>query len=66
MHTDHMVFAESFLGGAFDWIKAGVSLTAAFLRDWIAGTFTSQIFGYITVAVVLIALFMRFLSNRQL
>ena len=60
------VFAESFIGGAFDWLRSGIELTATFVRDWIVASSNVQIFGIITAAVVALAVLMRITSSRRL
>jgi hypothetical protein len=59
-------FAESFLGGAFEWLTAGITETFGFLGNWIAASFTPQILAYITGAIVVVAVLVRITSNRHL
>jgi hypothetical protein len=65
MNRDLIVFAQSLIGGAFDWIALGIEETTSFMREWVASRFNAQVFGAITVTVVVFAILARVNSNRR-
>ena len=60
------LFAQSFLGGAFDWITSGVKETMSFVQQWVVSSFNARIFGIITAIVVVLAIIARVSSGRRL
>jgi len=66
MHRHLILFAQSFLGGTFEWIASGVEETATFARDWVTSAFNARVFGIITAVVIVVAIFARIHSGRRL
>jgi hypothetical protein len=66
MNRHLTVFAQSFLGGVFEWITSGVDDTTKFLRDWVVARFNAEVFGVITAIVVIFAVIARVHSGRRL
>jgi hypothetical protein len=60
------LFAQSFLGGTFDWITSAVKDTMRFVQEWVVTSFNARIFGIITIIVVLFAIVARITSGRRL
>jgi hypothetical protein len=65
MHGHFTLFAQSFFGGTFEWIMSGVQETATFMRDWMVARFNAQVFGIITIIVVIFAILARINSGRR-
>ena len=66
MHRHLTLFAQSFLGGTFEWIASSIQETTSFMREWIVARFNAQVFGVITVVIVIFAIFARINSSRRL
>jgi hypothetical protein len=65
MERHLFVLAQSFLGGAFEWVTAGLQQTGTFVRDWIVNSVNARVLGIITAVIVLFAIIARLRSGRQ-
>jgi hypothetical protein len=66
MERHSFVLAQSFLGGTFDWIVAGLVQTGAFVRDWIVNSVNARVFAIIAAVIVLFAIIARVRTGRSL
>jgi hypothetical protein len=66
MNRHLAVFAQSFIGDAFEWITSGFDETTRFVREWIVERFDAQVFGVITAIIVVFAILVRINSSRRL
>jgi hypothetical protein len=66
MNRNMFVLAQSLLGDTLEWITSSFGELYAFVRDWLLASFNARVLGVITAMVVLVAIFARVRTGRQL